>query len=261
MALADRRIRRTAPVLGLALTLSACLVAAPAAGAKNVVKLKKAGQTLVKLSSAASKSLKSAGFTLKPVSSAKAKSGGIAFPISGGTLDPQLKDGASISHSGGIRLSKGSTTVTLSSPRITIGAGGSSLSVAIGGASGALFTLNTSKAKIVRRSPVGSWEADGIGLRLNAEGAKALNSKFKTKFKSGDAFGTAAVSAKLAELIISSGETTLTLGSAFTTLTSAGLNVQPVSPATLSGGVVTLPISPRRSRRTSAPARSCTPAA
>lgn len=228
------------------------LVAVPAAGAQseNTAKLSKAGSTSLKLSSSASKALKRLGVKATPVSGAKVKSGQVVFKITGGSLDPKLQDGASISHSGGLRFSKGSRKLTLTNFRIRITGASATISARAGGASATVFTLNLKKAKITGRNPITRWKASGISVRLSSKGAAALNKTFRTKaFKKGATIGTATVDARLAELIVSGGETNVTLDAGTLGLL-AGAGVVPgvVAPTQLQGTVVNFPIQKSKVR-------------
>ncbi len=234
--------------VGLSAVAAFALGAAPAALAQttpNTAKLAKAGDTQVKLNSATKKALKSAGVKVAPTSPAKVKSGAVSFPISSGTLDPQLKDGASITHSGGLRFSKGSKKLTLQSFRIRITGASATISARVGGASATVFTLDLRKAKISGRNPITNWKGSGIGVKLNKTSANALNKTFGGKsFKSGATIGTATVNARLAELIIVGGQTSVTLdGGTLGLVTGAGIVPGVVAPTTLTGTVATFPVT------------------
>ena len=80
-----------------------------AADASNTAALKKAGDTRLTLDKKAGAALKSLGIKLAPVKGSKVAAGAVVFPITSGSVDPKLTDGALINHSGGLRLTKGRT--------------------------------------------------------------------------------------------------------------------------------------------------------
>ena len=101
--------------LAAAGALVALAVAAPAGAA--TVKLA-GGSTTLELNAGTAKALKGLGVSVTPITPAKAGSKGVAFPITGGTIDPATAAGT-ITHSGGLQLRAGSTRVRLTS--FTIG--------------------------------------------------------------------------------------------------------------------------------------------
>ena len=97
----------------LAVSLTALgLVAAPTAGAAKM-KLG-GGSTTLKLKPAIASALGDAGVKVRPVKPAAVNGGGLAFPITGGTVDSATARGQ-IHHSGGLALSAGGTKVKLTS--------------------------------------------------------------------------------------------------------------------------------------------------
>ncbi len=115
----------------LAVSLTALgLVAAPTAGAAKM-KLG-GGATTLKLKPAIASALGDAGVKVRPVKPAAVKGGGVAFPITGGTVDSATARGQ-INHSGGLALSAGGTKVKLTSFTVKIGKRGASLSAKAGG--------------------------------------------------------------------------------------------------------------------------------
>jgi hypothetical protein len=240
--------RRSLAALAAGAVVPALLLAAPGAQGANLVTLQKSGATQLKLTSSAAKELRRAKVTLSASSPAKRQSGGISFPIRSGSIDPQLDDGATINHTGGLRLTRGSRKATISNPRINVGAAGSSVSATLGGATGALFTLDTSKRTLSGRNPITRWRLSNVTLKLNKRGASALNKNFRTKFKTGSSFATAVTTARLAELIAQTGQTKLTLGSELNPLLAAGMTVTGIAPGTVAGTVVTLPVASSKFR-------------
>ena len=92
-------MRRTS-ILALAAIAAALLVVAPAASAK--VKLA-GGSTTLKLAKGTASALAANGVSVAPIGPAKAQGGGVAFPITGGSIDPASAAGR-IDHSGGLAL-------------------------------------------------------------------------------------------------------------------------------------------------------------
>lgn len=234
--------------LGLAAGATLALVAAPVAGAAvtNTAKLQKAGDTRLTLDKKAGAALKSLGVKVAPNKPSSVKGGAVVFPITSGSVDPKLADGALINHSGGLTFSKGKTKLSLGSFRIRIAGSQATLSAAVGTSRATIISLDTSKAKITR--PGLNLKVANVALKLNATGAAALNKTFKVKaFKKGLKLGTAVVDARFAEFIVESGDTSLTLdGGTLGVITGAGFAPSIVAPATLTGLVAKYPIVPSK---------------
>ena len=167
----------------------------------------------------------------------------MVFPITSGSVDPKLTDGALINHSGGLRLTKGATTVALRNLRIRVTGSQATISARVGTTRATIINLDLAKAKATR--PALNLRLRNVGVKLNATGASALNKAFKTSaFKSGLKLGTAVVNARFAEFIVESGDTKLTLDPAtLGAITGAGYSPAIVAPATLSAPVATFPIA------------------
>lgn len=224
-----------------ALTL-ALAATASAADTSNTVALKSGGDTRLTLDKKAGAALKSLGIRVAPVRPSKVSRGALVFPITSGSVDPKLADGALINHSGGLRLTKGRTTVALRQLRIRITSSQASISAAVGTTRVTIINLDLKKAKISR--PALNLRVKNVGVNLNATGASALNKAFKTSaFKSGLKLGTAVVNTRFAQFIVESGDTKLTLDPAtLGVITGAGFTPAIVAPASLSAGVATFPI-------------------
>ena len=236
---------RTRTALGsLAVAGAATLALAPAtfADTSNTVALKKAGDTRLTLDKKAGLALRALGIRVAPVASSKVSAGAIVFPITSGSVDPKLTDGALINHSGGLRLTKGRTTVALRNLRIRVTGSQATISATVGTTRATIINLDLTNAKATR--PALNLRLKGVGVKLNATGASALNRAFKTSaFKSGLKLGTAVVNARFAQFIVESGDTKVTLDSGtLGVITGAGYTPAIVAPATLSGGVATYPI-------------------
>ncbi len=221
------------------------LALAPAAFAgdvSNTVALKKAGDTRLTLDQKTGNALRSLGIAVAPVKPSKVASGAVVFPITSGSVDPKLVDGALINHSGGLRLTKGRTKVELKNFRIRITSSQATISAALGTTRATIINLDLAKAKTTR--PALNLRIKNVGVKLNATGASALNRAFGTKaFKRGLKLGTAVVNAKFKQFVVESGDTKLTLDSGtLGAITGAGFTPGIVAPATLDGTVATFPI-------------------
>jgi hypothetical protein len=239
-------MKRTTTALAAVTTaaMAAAALGPATAGAdtSNTAALKKAGDTRLTLDSKTGAALKSLGIKVAPVKPSKVAGGAVVFPITSGSVDPKLTDGALINHSGGLRLTKGRTTVALRNFRIRITGSQATISAAVGATRATIINLDLAKAKASR--PALNLRVKNVGAKLNATGASALNKAFKTSaFKSGLKLGTAVVNARFAQFIVESGDTKLTLDPAtLGVITGAGYTPAIVAPATLAGGVATFPI-------------------
>lgn len=217
--------------------------AASAADVSNTAALRKSGDTRLTLDQKTGRTLRTLGIAVAPIKPSKVASGAVVFPITSGSVDPKLVDGALINHSGGLRLTKGRTRVDLKSFRIRITSTQATISATVGTTRATIINLDLSKAKTSR--PALNLRIRNVGVKLNATGASALNRAFRTKaFKRGLKLGTAVVNARFAQYIVESGNTKLTLDSStLGVITGAGFTPGIVAPATLSGTVATFPIA------------------
>ena len=213
-----------------------------AADVSNTVALKKAGDTRLRLDAKTGTTLRNLGIAVTPVKPSRVARGAVVFPITSGRVDPKLVDGALINHSGGLRLASGRTRVDLRNFRIRITSSQATISAAVGRTRATIINLDLSKAKITR--PALNLRIRNVGVRLNATGASALNEAFGTRaFKRGLKLGTAVVNARLAQLVVESGDTELTLDAGtLGVITGAGFTPGIVAPATLNATVATFPI-------------------
>jgi hypothetical protein len=213
-----------------------------AADVSNTAALKKAGDTRLRLDPKTGMALRDLGIAVAPVKPSKVARGAVVFPITSGSVDPKLVDGALINHSGGLRLSKGGTRVDLKSFRIRITSSQATISATVGTTRATIINLDLAKAKITR--PALNLRIRNVGVKLNATGASALNRAFRTRaFKRGLKLGTAVVNAEFKQFVVESGDTKLTLDSGtLGVITGAGFSPGIVAPATLDGTVATFPI-------------------
>jgi len=202
--------------IGAALALF--LVAAPAAQARDPLA---GGSTTLRLDAAVARTLAANGVRVAPVKPARA---GIAFPITGGSLD-----GASgtIEHSGGLRFSAGGKSLTARDFSVKL-ARSSTLSGRVGGSRVTLLRLDTSKARVAR---VGlDTRITGVRVALTAAAARALNTTFSTHlFRAGLRLGSVTVRAKPESVALRSGTTTVALDAgAGAALQSLGIAAAPI---------------------------------
>ena len=230
---------RRISMLALVAIVAALAVAAPAASAK--VKLA-GGATTLKLAPATAQALSSNGVSVAPIGPAKARRGGVAFPITGGSIDPANARGA-IFHSGGLRLSAGDTRVALRNFRVHVGARRAILTARAGNARLTALSLNLQRAKVSR--PGLGTTVKGIRAVLSGQAAKALNAAFSTNlFAKGLPIGTVVVRAVPAQVELSGGETSLAVDpGAAQALASQGITPSPIAPAGVGTGGLEFPIT------------------
>jgi hypothetical protein len=140
--------------------------------------------------------LASLGVSAAPAPPATANpDGSLAFPITGGKVDAKSLAG-SITHSGGLTLTKGATVVTVSDFTIAT-APAPTLTALLGAARFDLATLDLSAVKVAtsgRTVTVGP-----VTAKLTKAAADALNQAFgATAFAEGLTIGTATVTAQAA---------------------------------------------------------------
>ena len=148
---------------------------ASAADSSNTVALKKAGDTRLTLGKKAGGALKGLGIKVAPASGSKVAAGAVVFPITSGSVDPKLTDGALINHSGGLRLTKGHTKVALRNFRIRVTGSQATISAAVGTSRATIINLDLAKAKATR--PALNLRLKNVGVKLNATGASAWSSR------------------------------------------------------------------------------------
>ncbi len=199
------------------------------------------GATTVTLDAGAASALQSLGIAAAPIGSDS-----LAFPITGGKLDAKTFAGT-ITHSGGISLTRGATSVALTDFQITVN-DKPSLSALVGGTRVAILSVDLSALKADTTG--GTITLTGAVLKLTAAAAGALNQAFgTTAFTEGLTLGTAAVRANppaaQAAAVRTYGATTLALDpGAVAALTGLGVAPAPVAPATaLPSGELAFPIT------------------
>lgn len=135
------------------------------------------GATTLKLDPGTAAALTSLGVSVAPVPPASAGADGVSFPITRAALRFHPL-GATIDHSGGLALSAGATTVSLTDYTISLNRAPGLVATVNGGPRVRILNLDLSNLRVGL-----SWR--GLVLRnvkatLTAEAAGALNSAFGT---------------------------------------------------------------------------------
>jgi hypothetical protein len=150
------------------------------------------GKTTLALDPGAGAALTSLGVSVAPVAPATAGADGIAFPISGvgGSLfPPALK----VNHKGGLALSAGSTTVSLTDYTIQIDRSPDLVATVNGGPRVSILKLDLSRARIGFGG--GGLTVGPVKASLTEAAAGALNGAFGvTAFTKGLVLGNATIS-------------------------------------------------------------------
>jgi hypothetical protein len=154
------------------------------------------GATSLALDPGAAQALSALGVTASPAAPATANpDGSLAFPITGGKVDAKSLAG-SITHSGGLTLTRGTTAVTVSDFTIET-APAPKLTASLGSARFDLATLDLGAAKVAtagRAVTVGP-----VTAKLTKAAADGLNQAFgTTTFAEGLTIGAATVAATAA---------------------------------------------------------------
>ena len=244
---------RMLPVAIVAAALLALMITAPFASAAAPSPLT-SGTTTLTLNKSFVKMAKTLGIGITPFKPSKVKGSKISFPVTGGELE--LPTGAgTITHSGGLKIKWGKKSVALKS--FTVSTTAKSLSVKVGGK-----TLKV--AKLVGASVARLGFGDSISarkLKLTAAAAKLLNkslappsshnkkgkktTKLKPPFKANMVVGSSVTEVEPTTVNVSptgsssyAGDATL-LGK----LKDVGVEIQTISPTTVSGTTYTSGIS------------------
>jgi Htaa len=218
---------------------AATLLVAPTAGAK--VRLA-GGATALELAPATAEALADNGVSVTPLNPAKVRRGAVAFPITGGSIDPATARGH-IDHSGGLALRAGGTRVALRSFRVHVGAKRAILTARAGGDRLTVLSLSLARAKL-SRSGLGTT-VRGVRAVLSGQAARALNAAFDTRlFAKGLPIGRVALRARPAQVQLAGGATTLALDQgAAQALESLNIQAAPIDPASAGGAGLSFPIT------------------
>lgn len=233
-----RRGRLFTALLALIAALGLGVASVPKAAANPIG----SGETSVKLRPAVAKLLGKNGVSVTPVRPAKVKKGAIAFPVTGGKLDPVSAVGV-VRHSGGLRFKSGKRKLVARNFVIRTRAG--VLSGKVGGKTVNLFKVDLKRAKVLR--PGLNVNVRGAVLSLTRASAKALNRTFRVRlFKPGLVIGKAVVKTTPSWVRLAArGSTNLTLDPATAqALVDLGVMAAPIGPASvLPSGALAFPIT------------------
>jgi hypothetical protein len=176
----------TAPLRALLLALTLLVAGVPVATAHDNDRRSRAavtGQTTLALSDEAAKALADAGITATPVAPATAGDGGFTFPVERVKLK---RRSLKVAHDGGITLTKGATTVTLTDLVVKAKRRHAKLFARAGNGKVALFKLRELKATKAENSLTVTAKAF-----LTRAAANGLNQAFgTTAFAKGAEVGT-----------------------------------------------------------------------
>jgi hypothetical protein len=217
---------------------AAALALAPSASAAVDLDGRATRLTLSKGTAAA---LSSLGVKVAPTGAARAQGRRVTFPISDGSIDPRTAAGT-IEHSGGLRLSAGGKSITLSDYVVRVGRK-IRLSAEVGGDRVTILNL-TGKPRVSRRGF--GTEVRGLTARLTKAAAQALNSTFGVHaFTKGLPLGGVRVAAVPSEAELRRAGATAVALDAGTVQALVGLGVTPgiIGPATLEGTTAAFPIT------------------
>jgi hypothetical protein len=151
------------------------------------------GSTTLTLDPSTAAALQSLGVTPAPIAPATAGSAGLRFPITDSLLQAALS--GTITHSGGISLTAGSTSVSLTDFWIKLGPS-PTLSADVGGSRVTILNLSLTGARA--RFCSGRVQLGPVTATLTPAAAGALNAAFGvTAFTPGLTLGTATISYRL----------------------------------------------------------------
>ncbi len=148
-------------------------------------------RTTLALDPGTASALTSLGVSVAPVAPATAGPDGVSFPVSriGGSI---FKPSLTVSHRGGLALSAGPTTVSLTDYKIVIDRSPDLVATVNGGPRVSILDLNLSKARLGFSS--GALTLGPVKATLTQDAATALNGAFNVNaFTKGLVLGTATV--------------------------------------------------------------------
>jgi hypothetical protein len=253
------RGKKMLPVAVVATALIAMLAIASVASAATPNPIA-SGTTTLTINAKLLKSAKQAGIKITAVKPAKIKGSKATFAVTGGEIEATTGAGT-ITHSGGLKITWGKKSVTLKS--FTVSTSGKSLSAKIGGK-----TVKVASLAGVSATRLGF--GNGITakkVKLTSAGANALNKKLtpaptKTKVKKNGKTITKTVKVKppfKANALLGSSNTEVEVGTdnvlaketmvfngdatLLGKLKDVGVELQTISPTTVSGTTFTSPIA------------------
>jgi hypothetical protein len=237
----SRHRRTLVRSLAVGVAGAAALAAAPVASAAVGLE---GGSTSLRLAPGTAAALGDLGVSVAPVGPARVSGGAIAFPVTGGSIDPATAAGR-IAHSGGLAFSAGGTTVRVTDFVVRTDRRTPVLTAAAGRARIPLLQLDTSDAVVLRRGPgrVGTWVVR-VRASLTATGAGALNAAFGSELPAGLPVGRVDVRTEPSQVELSGGATTLALdpGTA-AALTSLGVAPSVIAPGTAGAAGLAFPVT------------------
>jgi hypothetical protein len=134
--------------------------------------------------------MKNEGITVAPVHPSSVTGSVLTLGIAGGKIDQDTFAGT-LNHTGGLKFTRGNTTVTLTD--LVLNTQTKQVTGAVNGNSLPIFDLNLASLKHARE-PRHTVIGTSIFLAMTPEAANALNTGLGvTSFKSGQKFGVATV--------------------------------------------------------------------
>lgn len=173
---------RRVPVLSAALAVAALAGPAGTAGAAS-------GTSVLTFKGAAATSLSKAEVKVSAVAPARAKGKAITFPVATVTVGAA----ASLGHSGAIRFTRGSRTLTLKAPALRLAGRGSRLTAKVGRTTTTILTVDARRRALDGRA--GTVALKGATAKLTAAGARAIARVLKVKALKAGTLGTLTVDA------------------------------------------------------------------
>ena len=231
--------------LATAAVAAGATIAVPAASAATVPVA--SGTTNLHLNAATAGVLTDVGLSVAPIGPAKASGLRVAFPITGGAIDPATAAGR-VTHSGGLAFSSHGTTVRLKDFTVNTTRSTPVLTAAVGSARIPLASIDLSKAKVIRRGSggIGTWVVRAEA-NLTSAAAAALNSAFGTALPGGVNIGRVDLKSQPSQVILKGGATTLGLDAGTAAaLTSLGVTPSVIAPGTASAKGLRFPVTAGR---------------
>lgn len=232
--------------LTVALAAGVAITAPSALGAQVDRVPVASGTTDLHLNAATAGVLTDAGLSVAPIGPARATGLRVAFPITGGSIDPSTAVGR-VTHSGGLAFSSHGTTVRLTNFVVRT-TGAPVLTAAVGAARIPLASIDLSEASVIRRGSggIGTWVVRAQA-NLTPAAAAALNAAFGTDLPGGVNIGRVDLKAQPSQVILKGGGTTLALDAGTATaLTSLGVTPSVIAPGTSTASGLRFPITAGR---------------
>jgi hypothetical protein len=234
-------VRSAAAAIAISGALALAFVLALAGTAKaNPIA---SGSTSLFLNKGVVNVLKKNGVKVAPIRPAKVQRGAVAFPITGGQLNPSTAVGT-IRHSGGLRFQAGKKRLVARNFTVRTGKG-NVLVARVGKANVRLLTVDLKRARVGRNGL--GINVTRVKVALTGAAANALNKTFRVRlFKRGLVLGSVVVKTQPGSVgLAAQGSTDLTLDPvAAGALTSLGISVAPIDPAAVTpAGDIAFPIT------------------